>query len=107
MTSHRIANIPVPGRPEGVPANQFTMVKQDQRILVLYWYENDRDIWAQEFQAKLRLLPNLLRYHRSDVSLVRLITPLRGTSADTELAYCFRFTRDLFPPLAQRFASVH
>jgi EpsI family protein len=107
VTSHRIANIPVPGRPDGIPANQFTMEKQNQRILVLYWYQNDRDIWAQEFQAKLRLLPNLLRYHRSDVSLVRLITPLQGALADNELNFCFRFTRDLFPPLAQRFASVH
>jgi EpsI family protein len=107
VTSHRIATIPVPGRPEGIPANQFTMAKQNQRILVLYWYENDRDIWAQEFQAKLRLLPNLLKYHRSDVSLVRLVIPMRGTSADHELDSCFRFTRDFFPQLAQRFASVH
>jgi hypothetical protein len=83
------------------------MEKQNQRILVLYWYQNDRDVWAQEFHAKLRLLPDLLRYHRSDVSLVRLVAPMQGTLAENELNYCFRFTKDLFPPLAERFASVH
>jgi EpsI family protein len=107
VTSHRIANIPVPGRAEGIPANQFTMEKQNQRILVLYWYQNDREIWAQEFHAKLYLLPDLVRYHRSDVSLVRLITPIQGLQVENELNYCFRFTRDVFPPLAERFASVH
>jgi hypothetical protein len=83
------------------------MDKGNQRILVLYWYQNDRDIWAQEFHAKLRLLPDLLRYHRSDVSLVRLITPLESSLAETELSSCIRFTREMFPPLAERFASVH
>jgi EpsI family protein len=107
VTSYRIVNIPVPGRSDGIPANQFTMEKQNQRILVLYWYQNDRDVWAQEFHAKLRLLPDLLRYHRSDVSLVRLVAPMQGTLAENELNYCFRFTKDLFPPLAERFASVH
>jgi EpsI family protein len=108
VTSYRVANIPVPGRPEGIPANQYTMEKGNQRMLVLYWYQNDRDIWAQEFHAKLRLLPDLLRYHRSDVSLVRLIVnPLQGLQVDNELNSCFRFTRDLYPPLAERFASVH
>lgn len=107
VSSYRVANIPVPGRDGGIPANQFTMEKGNQRILVLYWYQNDRDIWAQEFHAKLRLLPDLLRYHRSDVSLVRLITPLESSLGETELNNCYRFTQSLFSPLAERFASVH
>jgi len=107
VTSSKIANIPVPGRPEAIPVNEFTMEKAGERILVLYWYQNDRNVWAQEFQAKLRLLPDLIRYRRSDVSLVRLITPLRGTSPDNELNSCLRFTERVFPLLAERFASVH
>jgi EpsI family protein len=107
VTSFRIVNIPVPGRSGGIPANQFTMEKQDQRILVLYWYQNDRDIWAEEFHAKLRLLPDLVRYHRSDVSLVRLVIPMRGSSAEMELNNAIRFTQSLFPPLEERLASVH
>lgn len=106
VTSSKILNVPVPGRAEPIPVNQFTMEKSGERILVLYWYQNDRDAWAQEFHAKLRLLPDLLRYRRSDVSLVRLITPLRSQTPDAELANCVEFTRQLYPFLAERFASV-
>lgn len=106
ITSSKTANIPVPGRPEGIPVNQFIMEKANQQILVIYWYQNDRDVWAEEYHAKLRLLPDLIRYRRSDVSLVRLIEPLGGSSTDKELADCRQFARDIFPVLAQHFASV-
>jgi len=107
VTSSKIVNIGVPGRHDSIPVNEFTMEKSGERILVLYWYQNDRNVWAQEVQAKLRLLPDLIKYRRSDVSLVRLITPLRGVSDGTELSNCLRFTQRLFPLLAQRFAAAH
>jgi EpsI family protein len=106
VSSSKITNIPVPGRPGGISVNQFTMEKSGENILVLYWYQNDRDVWAEEYHAKLRLLPDLIRYRRSDVSLVRLITPLDGSTPEIELANCVQFTKRLFPLLAQHFASV-
>jgi EpsI family protein len=107
VSSSKIVNMPVPGRPGGIPVNQFTMEKNNQSILVLYWYQNDRDVWAEEFHAKLRLLPDLIRYRRSDVSLVRLVAPMRDSSSDREVRNCAQFTRQIFPLLAQHFASVH
>jgi EpsI family protein len=107
VSSSKVVNIPVPGRPAGIPVNQFTMEKSNQSILVLYWYQNDRDVWAEEYHAKLRLLPDLIRYRRSDVSLVRLIAPLGGSAPDKELANCMQFTDRVFPLLAEHFASVH
>jgi EpsI family protein len=106
VTSSGETNIAVPGRPAGISVNRFTMEKSEQRILVLYWYQNDRDVWAEEYHAKLRLLPDLIRYRRSDVSLVRLITPLASSSSEKELANCVQFTQQLFPQLAEHFASV-
>jgi EpsI family protein len=106
VTSSKTLNVSVPGRAESIPVNQFTMEKSGDRILVLYWYQNDRDAWAQEFHAKLRLLPDLLRYRRSDVSLVRLITPLRSQTPDAEIANCLEFIRGISPFLAEHFASV-
>jgi EpsI family protein len=107
VSSSKIVSIPVPGRAAGIPVNEYTMEKEGQRILVLFWYQNDRDIWAQEFHAKLRLLPDLLRYHRSDVSLVRLITSVQSSSGENELASSLHFTERLFPSLVERFSSVH
>jgi EpsI family protein len=107
ITNSKETRIPVPGHAAGIPVNQFTMEKGGQQILVLYWYQNDRDVWAEEYHAKLRLLPDLIRYRRSDVSLVRLIMPLAGSSStDAALAQAEQFTKDIFPQLAQHFASV-
>lgn len=106
VSSSKIASIAVPGHAGEIPVNQFTMEQSDQRILVLYWYQNDRDVWAEEYHAKLRLLPDLIRYRRSDVSLVRLIAPIRGATPDAELANCVQFIGQMFPLLAEHFASV-
>jgi EpsI family protein len=107
VSSSKVVSIPVPGRSGGIPVNEFTMEKSNQRILVLYWYQNDRDVWAEEYHAKLRLLPDLIRYRRSDVSLVRLIAPLRDAGPGRELTSCVQFTERIFPLLAEHFASVH
>jgi EpsI family protein len=106
VKSETIANVAVPGRPQSIPVNEFTMEKGNASILVLYWYQNDRDTWAQEFHAKLRLLPDLIRYRRTDVSLVRLVKPLGGASRNSELDQSLEFTRIVYPMLATRFASV-
>lgn len=106
VSSSKVASLAVPGRADGISANAFTMEKSDQRILVLYWYQNDRDTWAEEFHAKLRLLPDLIRYRRSDISLVRLIMPLKGMTPDSELTECRAFANRLYPMLVERFATV-
>jgi EpsI family protein len=106
VKTEAIKMVPVPGRPQGIPVNEFLMEKADSRILVFYWYQNDRDTWAQEFHAKLRLLPDLIRYRRSDVSLVRLVTTLRGQAVGNELDESVEFTQLIYPMLAQHFSSV-
>jgi EpsI family protein len=106
VSNSKIATISVPGRPEGISVNQYTMEKSNQRILVLYWYQNDRDVWAEEYHAKLRMLPDLFRYRRSDVSLVRLVTLVPESTPEKELTSCVRFAQDMFPLLAARFATV-
>jgi EpsI family protein len=106
VTSSKIVNVSMPGRSEPIPVNEFTMEKSGENILVLYWYQNDRAVWAEEFHAKLRLLPDLLRYRRSDVSLVRLISPMRSATPDAELANSLDFAKSIFPALAQHLSSV-
>jgi EpsI family protein len=106
IRSSTIASVPVPGRPEGIPVNEYVMDKSGSQILVLYWYQNNRNVWAEEFQEKLRLLSDLVRYQRSDVSLVRVILPMNGNRADSELASSVRFTQALFPKLSELFATA-
>lgn len=98
-----LLNLPAPGRPEGIPVNKFVLEKAGQHILVLYWYQNDRNVWAEEFQGKLRLLPDLIKYNRSDVSLVRLVEPMAGADAGPALAECRQFAKLLYPVLSEDF----
>ena len=106
-TSSKISYLAVPGQAQSIPVNQLTYEKQDSHILVLYWYQNDRNVWAEEFWAKLRLLPDLIKYHRSDVSLVRLVAPVHGPTPEGELRDSSQLARLIFGDLAQRFGRVH
>jgi EpsI family protein len=98
-----ILDISVPGRSAAIPVNKFLLEKGGQHILVLYWYQNDRNVWAQEFQGKLRLLPDLIKYQRSDVSLVRLVLPVQGDDANQALTECKQFAKVIFPALSEDF----
>jgi EpsI family protein len=106
VSSSKVANVSMPGRSEPISVNEFTMEQANQRIFVMYWYQNDRDVWAEEFHAKLRLLPDLIRYRRSDVSLVRFVMPMGDASPDVALKNCLQFSRQVFPLLTAHFASV-
>jgi EpsI family protein len=101
-----VLNLSVPGRAGAIPVNKFLMEKSGQRILVLYWYQNDRHIWAEEFQGKLRLLPDLIKYKRSDLSLVRLVEPLSSGNADQTLAESKQFANLIFPALSDAFRQA-
>ena len=106
VSSSKVLNIDIPGRAQGIPVNEFTMEQGSQHIFVMYWYQNDRDVWAEEFHAKLRLLPDLIRYRRSDVSLVRFVTSMRGSEPGKEMTNCLQFSKQVYPLLAAHFASV-
>ena len=104
--SWKVSHIAVPGSSEPIPVNEYVLEKSGQNILVLYWYQNDRHVWAEEFQAKLTLLPDLLRYRRSDVSLVRLVMPMSTGSWEREFATGSEFAKLSFQSLAEHFKSV-
>ena len=103
VRERNIIQISVPGRATGIPVNKFLLEKGGQHIVVLYWYQNDRNVWAQEFQGKLRLLPDLIKYKRSDVSLVRIVEPVQGDDTGQALADCQQFAKLIFPSLSQDF----
>jgi EpsI family protein len=106
VRSFDVINIPLTSSLQGIPVNKYVMEKAGQQILVLYWYQNARRSWTDQLQAKLHLLPDLLRYHRSDVSLVRIITPIGAETVDVSFHNAKTFAIDLFPYLVQRFGSV-
>ena len=58
------------------PANRYVIAKGEGRQLVLYWYwAHDRGV-ASEYAAKIYLVTDSIRMHRSDGSLIRITTPV-------------------------------
>ena len=97
-----VKSFEVPGHFASFPLNMYVLEKAGARILVLYWYQNNRDVWASETHVKLTFLPDLIRYRRSDISLIRLVMPMSGANKDAALANCLRFRSLLFPSLSER-----
>ena len=107
VRSTSIVNVNMPNWPGAVPVNQYELERDGKRILVVYWYQNKRKVWAEEFRAKLFLLPDLLRYRQFDVSLIRIITPLETyPSSERASQATIQFAQTLFPSVAERIASV-
>jgi EpsI family protein len=98
-------NVPAPTK--SLPVNKFVLEKSGEKILVLYWYQNNRRIWADESEGKFRLVKDLAQYHRSDISLVRLVMPLRQGDPTVEYDRCVDFAKSIFPVLVERFASTN
>jgi len=79
-------------------ANRYVIAKGADRRVVLYWYwAHDRAV-ASEYWAKFYLVADSMRLHRSDGSLIRLISPLdAGESVDAGERRLLGFAEYLVP----------
>ena len=64
-------DVQVPG--ETININHFVVSKGTNKSLVLYWYQSQGRVIADEFAAKFYLVSNSIRNHRSDTALVRVV----------------------------------
>jgi len=82
--------------------NRYVIQKGVDRQLVLYWYQGRGRVIANEYANKLWLMIDAARLHRTNGSLVRVISPIRAatggmSAADAATA---EFTRELYPRLS-------
>ncbi len=65
-------------RPDGsaFPVNRYVVVKGEDRMLVLYWFQAHGRALASEYWAKYYLVSDSIKTNRSDGGLVRLMTPM-------------------------------
>jgi EpsI family protein len=64
-------NVVYDGRP--VAVNQYHVSKNDQRMIVLYWYQSRNRVIASDFFAKLMLVRDALIEGRTSGSFVRIV----------------------------------
>lgn len=93
-------SIPIPGRAEPIRVNRYLVSKGDARSLVLYWYQSHGRVIAGEFEAKLFLVADAIRYNRTDTALVRVVLPLAGEDVERTARTATEFVRAMFGPLS-------
>lgn len=72
--------VPAPGGE--VTVNRYLLQREDERALVLYWYQGRGRVEANEYRVKLDLLLDAALRSRSDEALVRIVVPVTTTEAD-------------------------
>ena len=72
-------------RSDTITVNRYLLQREDQRALVLYWYQGRGGIQANEYLVKWDLLRDSALRQRSDEALVRIVVPIQ-TDEDAAFA---------------------
>jgi len=94
--------ITVAGRPAPIVVNRYVVARGDAKSVVLYWYQSHGRIIAGEYAAKLWLIADAIRYHRSDTALIKVVVPAAGDS-DFAVRTATGFVQAVYPTLAVQF----
>jgi len=97
--------IGVPGWKGPIVTNRYVVEHGDDRSVVLYWYQTHNRIVASEYLAKLWLVVDAIRYHRSDTSLVKIVVPVRDDNIGAATAMGIQMIQAMFPSLLKQLPS--
>ena len=89
----------IAGQPHPVKINRYVVSHGDEKSVVLYWYQSPRRVIASEFSAKIWLVMDSIRYHRSDTALVRVSIPVVGHDEAGATREGVDFVQRVFPVL--------
>jgi EpsI family protein len=91
--------VAVPGRAQPLRINRYLTARGDERSVTLYWYQSHDRVIAEEFAAKIWLIADSIRYHRSDTSLVKVVVPVRNNDGELATKQALDFVKVLFAPI--------
>lgn len=95
--SSSLLPIPVPQAGITINANQYVVRRAGVEMAVFYWYQNSRRTIANEYMFQIYAVPELLSHGRTDVALVRVITPMTGGSLENARGTAIDFIHQIFP----------
>ena len=72
--------IDIPVGETTIRINRYLVSKGENESIVLYWYQSQGRVIADEFSAKFHLIADSIRTHRSDTALVRVVVPTNASS---------------------------
>jgi EpsI family protein len=90
--------VPIDGAAGGsIHINQYVVAKGAASDVVLYWYQTQGRVIADEFAAKFYLISDSIRHHRSDTALVRVVVPISQERTKEAEAVGTDFVRAFYP----------
>jgi EpsI family protein len=98
-------DVTIPGMAEPIQVNRYIVSKGEQKSLVLYWYQTQKRVIANEYKAKLLTVEDAIRYNRTDTALVRVVVPVRGSNDAEAQQEAVEFVQAFFIPLRKYFPS--
>lgn len=96
--SNQIRSFLVPGSSQAVVINQYTVRKDSETLVVHYWFQQNHRVFSDEIRAQFYAMPDLLMHGRTDIALVRIITPVTSTPEAAEGAG-LKFSATVFPSI--------
>ena len=85
------------GQAESIHVNRYVVSKGDDQSVVLYWYQSQGRVIADEFAAKFYLISDSIRKHRSDTALVRVVVPVTHGRMDAASKTATDFVQAMYP----------
>ena len=90
--------IDVPVEGGTININRYVVAKGEDESVVLYWYQSQGRVIADEFAAKFYLIADSIRRHRSDTSLVRVVVSEgNGVTRERASQTAVDFVRAVYP----------
>jgi EpsI family protein len=88
--------------PDGakVAVNRYLVQDDDDRAVVLYWYQAHGRVTSNEYWAKFYLVADSIRMARSDGAMIRIFAPVDGQDdADAAERRAVQFAQQIWPVL--------
>jgi len=92
-------HIDVPVAGGAININKYVVAQGDEESVVLYWYQSQGRVIADEFAAKFYLIEDSIRRHRSDTSLVRVVVPVHNMTREQADKTAIDFVQAAYPVL--------
>jgi EpsI family protein len=94
-------NVQIPSTGETIRINRYEVSKDQDKSLTLYWYQSERRVVANEFDAKFWLVADSMRLHRSDTSVVKIVVPIFKDHEQEAQDLGVSFVKVVYPALRQ------
>lgn len=87
------------GMAQPIRVNRYVVQYNDERALVLYWYQSRDRIIASEYSAKFWVVADAIRLNRTDTALVRVVMPISNGNVEAATGEAVSFVKAFFNPL--------